>query len=199
MTLIKDAAISAKSPSVSGGAVTSWSISPALPSGLSFNVTTGVITGNPTAASSQVSYTVTATNSGGYVTASILVAVTVATPLVSVPPAYVSGEKVTLTMSRSVLQSLPKIANHPTLSEQNTWHRVSAVFVNENVPYGDTDRIVGLGFKGAVTLAGKFKAQAESGDTYKLKAVQIRDINNNRVRVNRDEIDSPEAFDISVS
>jgi hypothetical protein len=58
-------AISALSPSVSGGAVVSYSISPALPSGLSFDTTTGVISGTPTAIAVLTSYTVTATNSGG--------------------------------------------------------------------------------------------------------------------------------------
>jgi hypothetical protein len=57
--------ITALSPSVSGGAVVSYSISPALPSGLSFDTTTGVISGTPTAIAVLTSYTVTATNSGG--------------------------------------------------------------------------------------------------------------------------------------
>lgn len=198
MTLIKDAAISTKYPSVSGGSVTSWSVSPALPSGLALNGSTGVITGTPTAASSQSSYTVTATNSGGSTTAGVQIAVTVATPLVTVPSSYVAGTKVAVSMNRSVLQSIPKIANHPTLSEQNSWHKISAVYVNPDIPYGDTDRIVGIGFKGSGSLAGKFKAQADSGDTYQLKAIQVRDVNNNRVRIERDDLDSPEAFDISV-
>ena len=39
-------------PTNSGGAVTSWSISPTLPSGLSFDTSTGTISGNPNALSS---------------------------------------------------------------------------------------------------------------------------------------------------
>jgi hypothetical protein len=198
MSLIKDAAISAKSPTVSGGAVTSWSVSPSLPAGLSLNGSTGVITGTPTVASSQSSYTVTASNSGGSTTASIQIAVTVATPLVTPPVAYVSGSKAVVSMSRSVLQAHPKVAAHPTLSEQAAWQRVSAVFVNENVPYGDTDRIVGMGFRGPVTLSGKFKAQADTGDTYRLAVVQIKGANNTKVRIEREDLESPEAFDISV-
>lgn len=62
-------------PSSSGGAVSSYSISPALPSGVSISTSTGVISGSPTATSSQTSYTVTATNSAGSTTATVLVTV----------------------------------------------------------------------------------------------------------------------------
>ncbi|MCC6286245.1 MAG: putative Ig domain-containing protein [Chitinophagaceae bacterium] len=48
------------SPTVAGN-VTSYSISPALPAGLSFNTNTGVISGLPTAASPVTNYTITAT------------------------------------------------------------------------------------------------------------------------------------------
>jgi hypothetical protein len=58
-----------------GGAVVSFDVSPALPTGLSFNTATGAITGTPSVASSIASYTVTATNSGGSATASLSMAV----------------------------------------------------------------------------------------------------------------------------
>ncbi|EMI68421.1 Ig domain protein [Leptospira noguchii str. Bonito] len=46
--------------------ISSWSINPALPAGLSFNTSTGVISGTPTAVSDPaITYTVTATNSAG--------------------------------------------------------------------------------------------------------------------------------------
>ncbi|MBL0014702.1 MAG: T9SS type A sorting domain-containing protein [Flavobacterium sp.] len=57
--------ISNLDPSVSGGIVTSYSISPTLPTGLSFSTSTGRISGTPTAISSTATYTVTAFNSGG--------------------------------------------------------------------------------------------------------------------------------------
>jgi hypothetical protein len=52
-------------PTHSGGAVVSWSVVPALPTGLSFSTSTGTITGVPTAAAAPASHVVTATNSGG--------------------------------------------------------------------------------------------------------------------------------------
>lgn len=52
-------------PSNTGGAVVSYAIDKALPSGLSFNVSNGVISGTATVASSATVYTVTVTNAGG--------------------------------------------------------------------------------------------------------------------------------------
>jgi uncharacterized repeat protein (TIGR01451 family) len=46
-----------------------------LPSGLSLNTTTGVISGTPTVVSANATYTVTATNSGGFTTFGIQIQV----------------------------------------------------------------------------------------------------------------------------
>lgn len=54
--------ISANSPSSSGGAVTSYRVSPALPAGLNLDPATGVITGTPTGVTATTIYTVTASN-----------------------------------------------------------------------------------------------------------------------------------------
>ncbi len=62
-------------PSSIGGNILSYSISPELPPGLSFNTATGVIFGTPLVLAPQVSYTVTATNGTGSTTASVLIAV----------------------------------------------------------------------------------------------------------------------------
>jgi hypothetical protein len=67
-------------PTTSGGAVVSWSVSPALPAGIAISQSNGVISGTPTTASPTTSYTVTATNSGGQATAGI--SITVSTPQV---------------------------------------------------------------------------------------------------------------------
>ena len=73
-------AIGANNPISTGGAVTSYSVSPALPAGLSLNTSTGIIDGTPTAATSKSSYTVTASNSGGSTTASLSITVNAAAP-----------------------------------------------------------------------------------------------------------------------
>ena len=52
-------------PTNFGGRGTSWSIAPPLTAGLSFNTATGSISGNPSMIAPVVSYSVTATNSGG--------------------------------------------------------------------------------------------------------------------------------------
>lgn len=63
--LVVGTATSNWTPSYSGDVATGWSISPALPAGLSFNTSNGVISGTPTAASASQSYTITATNTTG--------------------------------------------------------------------------------------------------------------------------------------
>jgi len=67
-------AITSMTPSVTG-TVTTYSVDPALPAGLSLNTATGVISGTPTAVSASASYTVTAGNSAGSTTASVTISV----------------------------------------------------------------------------------------------------------------------------
>jgi hypothetical protein len=61
-------------PSIAGNA-TSYSISPALPAGLSLDTTTGIISGTPSTVTATATYTVTATNSGGNTTFGIVITV----------------------------------------------------------------------------------------------------------------------------
>jgi hypothetical protein len=68
-------AITNNSPASSGGAVASYSVSPALPAGLTLNSTTGIISGTPTTITATASYTVTATNNIGSTTASVRIAI----------------------------------------------------------------------------------------------------------------------------
>jgi V8-like Glu-specific endopeptidase len=74
-------------PTNSGGATSAsgYSISPSLPSGLSFNTSTGSISGTPTQSQSQRSYTVTASGAGGTSTATFTLTVVAAetTPVIS--------------------------------------------------------------------------------------------------------------------
>ena len=70
-TLTKGTAMTTVTPTVSGGTITSWSVSPSLPTGLSIDSTTGAISGTPSVVSSSATYTVTASNSGGSDTATL--------------------------------------------------------------------------------------------------------------------------------
>ena len=71
----KNTAIISVSGTSTGGPISSYSISPNLPLGTSFNTTTGVITGTPTMVSERKPYTVTATNITGEGTATVRLAV----------------------------------------------------------------------------------------------------------------------------
>ena len=63
-------------PQVTGGVASAFSVSPALPAGLSLNTLTGAITGTPTALQRQATYTVTASNSVGSAQTQIRIIVT---------------------------------------------------------------------------------------------------------------------------
>lgn len=78
-TYVVNQDIQANTP-VTSGTATGWSISPALPAGLSFNTSTGVITGKPTAASAAATYTVTATVGGTTATDNLTITVITGTP-----------------------------------------------------------------------------------------------------------------------
>jgi alpha-tubulin suppressor-like RCC1 family protein len=68
-------AIAIDTPSSTGGAVVSYSVSPPLPVGLNLDTSTGEISGTPTGIAAQATYTVTATNSGGFTAVNVLIAV----------------------------------------------------------------------------------------------------------------------------
>src|SRR5690606_17095816 len=72
-------AITPLEPTVTGN-VDSYSISPALPDGLVFDTTTGIISGTPATETATATYTVTATNSGGSVSFDVLITVTDVAP-----------------------------------------------------------------------------------------------------------------------
>ena len=75
-------AIQPDAPSSSGGAVASYSVSPAVPAGLSLNPLSGVLSGTPSAVTATATYTVTATNSLGSTTAALSITVNAAAPTV---------------------------------------------------------------------------------------------------------------------
>ena len=68
------------------GAITSWEISPALPSGLTFETSNGTIWGTPTTMRSLRTYTIWANNSGGSVNATVNITVNDELPNISYSP-----------------------------------------------------------------------------------------------------------------
>ena len=88
-------AIAPNTPSNTGGAVASYSVTPALPAGLTINSSTGVITGTPSVLAASAAWVVTATNAGGSTTATLSLTVTDAAPTsltyATNPVTYVRG------------------------------------------------------------------------------------------------------------
>ena len=82
-TLTKGTQMTTTTPTVNGGTITSWSVSPSLPAGLSLDSSTGAISGTPTAVTSNASYTITATNTGGSDTTTITIVVNDIAPSIS--------------------------------------------------------------------------------------------------------------------
>jgi hypothetical protein len=73
-------AITTNTPNSIGGAVSSYSVNPALPSGLAISSSTGTISGTPTQISSASNYVVTASNAAGTTTAALSITVNAASP-----------------------------------------------------------------------------------------------------------------------
>ena len=134
------------SPVVSGGTVTSFSISPALPAGLSFDTATGIISGTPSALSGTILYTVTAFNSGGSTSFELAITVNEIAPSTLTYPSpnvFLIGEVVSLApvytgnvSSFSIQPSLPdglilnnlsgEISGSPTTITPTTFYIVTA-------------------------------------------------------------------------
>ena len=102
VTLTNDTSILDMSPINLGGPVLVWSISPALSPGLEFNESTGEINGTPTEVRSMVTYTISATNSGGTGTTQINITVLDQVPMI----AFIPSDAVLLNNS-SVLAMQP--------------------------------------------------------------------------------------------
>jgi hypothetical protein len=121
-------AIASLSPVSTGGTVVSYSVSPGLPTGLSLNTSTGVITGTPTASSSATNYTVTATNTGGSSTATINITVG-APPSIAyaTPQSYSTGTAIS-SLSPTNTGGAVYPANYTT----------SATFTSPSGPYSVT-------------------------------------------------------------
>jgi sugar lactone lactonase YvrE len=82
-------AIASLTPVNTGGGTAAYSIGPALPAGLLFDNTTGIISGTPTAISPTTTYSISASNSGGIGFTSVTLTVNPAPPVISYTPSTV--------------------------------------------------------------------------------------------------------------
>jgi hypothetical protein len=99
-------------PPTVAGTVTSYSVSPSFPSGLSLNGTSGVISGTPTASASQASYTVTAANASGSTT--FVLSLTVNSATVPAPSALSYPIPVTATVGTAIPPLSPTVTGTVT-------------------------------------------------------------------------------------
>lgn len=79
-------AIPANTPTHTGGDISSYTVSPALPAGLALDAKSGVITGTPTTATAVATYTVTGSNAAGSTTADLSITVTGPTLAITTQP-----------------------------------------------------------------------------------------------------------------
>lgn len=150
-------AITANTPSCSGQ-VTSYSVTPSLPAGLSLNTTTGVITGTPTTASPATTYTVTASNSGGSTTGDLSIAVQAQT---TVPPTVPPTDLTYSTNPAVYIVGTSITANTPS----GTGGAVASYSVSPPLPVGlalNTTTGVISGTPSAVTAAANFTVTASN-------------------------------------
>jgi uncharacterized repeat protein (TIGR01451 family) len=153
---IKGTAITPNSPTSTGGAVTSYSVSPALPAGLSLSASTGIISGTPTAVTATASYTVTASNSAGSTTATLTITVN------DQPPSGLSYTNGTAVYAIRV----PITPNSPT----STGGAVTAYSVSPALPAGlslstSTGIISGTPTAATATASYTVTASNASGST----------------------------------
>ena len=141
--------IATNAPTSTGGAIASYSILPALPTGLLFSTATGEITGTPTALQTETIHTVTATNATGVTTADVTITVNPQAPAglaYGTPTAiYLLGDPIATNAptstggaiaSYSILPGLPtgllfstatgEITGAPTALHPETIHTVTA-------------------------------------------------------------------------
>jgi len=102
-------AITAVNPTVTG-TPTSYSVAPALPTGLSINTTTGQLAGTPTALAANATYTVTATNSGGSTTFGLNITVNDTAP----SALSYAGSPFVFTINNPITAVNPTVTGTPT-------------------------------------------------------------------------------------
>ena len=110
----KDSSMTTGVPTVGGGPVVTWSISPALPTGLNIDSSTGEISGTPTVLSTVTTYTITATNTGGSATTTIDITIN------DIPPSLITYSSTSYTFYRisinGVSTGVPTVSGGPVVT-----------------------------------------------------------------------------------
>ncbi len=153
--------ISANYPSITGGAATSFSVSPALPTGISLNTVSGLISGTPTALSGSTNYTVTASNSQGSASTTISIEVT------GIAPSSLSYTSSSLDLTKDIAMS----SLTPTVSGI-----VTGYTVEPSLPAGlslNASTGVVSGTPTAVTSSAVYSFRANNGIGYSAFNVTI--------------------------
>jgi uncharacterized repeat protein (TIGR01451 family) len=113
-------------PTHAGGVATSWSVSPVLPDGLSFDGSTGILSGTPSAVAATANYTVTVTNSGGSTTATLAIRINDAPPsglaYATNPATYPRGAAIAANVPSSTGGAVEGYAVTPALPAGLTLH-----------------------------------------------------------------------------
>jgi len=123
-------AITALTPNVLGGTLSSCSVSPILPAGLTIDQITGIISGTPSAISSQTSYVVTGTISSTTVSATVDITVKEALPFglkYNSPNVYTLGTAITALTPTSTSGKIVSYTISPVLPAGLTFNTSTGI------------------------------------------------------------------------
>jgi hypothetical protein len=118
---VTNAPITPNTPIATGGEITQYSVSPALPEGLLLDPQTGVMTGTPTTVAAQAIYTITGSNSVDSVQAQLIIEVRVQTQpptglaYSDAAPVYIVGQPITYEQPESTGDAITLFTVSPAL------------------------------------------------------------------------------------
>ena len=133
---------------IGGGAVVSYGIDPAIGNGLLFDTTDGAISGTPDAVAEAITYTITATNSGG--TATAMVTITVNAPDTTPPSVTISS----LPESANIVNG--DTVNATTLRYEVAFSELISGFEIDDITVTGTAAVAASNLSGGVNGTGLF-------------------------------------------